>query len=100
MRHVASRTSLGTFGILSLLVLCGVASIPQTQANSVIEKFPTSTSVVVAGWNYPENAYAEDGNSTESYTNNAQQEYADFGFNFNATNTIDKVRINLNGVFS
>jgi len=62
--------------------------------SQVVTKFPTSTTVIVSGWNNPTNAYAEDGNCTYSSTNNAEQKYG--GWNFTTSDipggsTINKV---------
>jgi hypothetical protein len=48
--------------------------------SQVITKFPTSTTVIVSGWNNPTNAYAEDGVNADSSTNGAEQKYG--GWNF------------------
>jgi len=61
----------------------------------VVEKFPTSTSVIVGGWNNPTNAYAVDNAVTDSSTDFAEQEYSDFGFNLNATDNVEAVFLNV-----
>jgi len=61
----------------------------------VFERVPTSTTVVVAGWQNPTNAYAFNNSYTHSETNNAEQAYAYRSFlqALGGTETLDKVFI-------
>jgi len=65
-------------------------------SDDVVTKFPTTTTVIVAGWNNPTNAFVEDGVNTDSSTNNAEQKYG--GWNFTTSDipegsTITKVEM-------
>jgi len=64
--------------------------------SQVVTKFPTSTTVIVSGWNNPTNAYAEDGANADSSTNGAEQKYGGWNFTSNDIpdgSTITKVEI-------
>ena len=79
-------------GIIAMLL--GVfASIPQTQASSVVEKFPTETTEIVAGWYDPTNAYVQDEMPTWAETDTAEQEYSGFEFAVPSDAVIDRVHV-------
>ena len=90
-----------TIWLVILLFAVIVTSTPHAQAASDIEKFPTSTTEIVAGWANPTNAYARDTAYATSSTDGAIQEYSGFGFNFYADDTIEgvwvKTKYYLNG---
>ena len=51
--------------------------------SQVVTKFPTTTTTIVAGWSYPENAFVEDGANAYSSTDNAEQKYGGWNFTEN-----------------
>jgi len=64
--------------------------------SQVVTKFPTTTTVIVAGWTNPTNAYAEDGVNAYSSTDGAEQKYGGWNFTTNDIpdgSTITKVEI-------
>ena len=79
--------------LLFLLAFSAFASIPQTQASGVVEKFPTSTTEIVAGWYDPTNAYVQDEMPTWTETDTAEQEYSGFEFAVPSDAVIDRVHI-------
>lgn len=73
------------------LVLLFVLPTPQAQASSVVEKFPTETTLIFAGWTNPTSAYAHDESPTYAVDGYCEQEYSGFNFNFNETDTVEKI---------
>jgi len=61
----------------------------------VLEKYPSATSAVVAGWTNPTNAYAFDNTYAYSETTTAEQEYSGYGNFLTGVEVIDKVFIHL-----
>ena len=87
--------------LIMLLFATMLISFPHAQAASDIEKFPTSTTEIVAGWTNATDAYARDTAYVRSSTDGAIQAYSDFGFNFYADDHIEgvwvKTKYYLNG---
>lgn len=74
-----------------MLLFAMIASLPQVHAVSVTEKFPTSTTEIVAGWNNATAVYAKDGIYANSTGTGATQEYSGFNFTFTESETVEAV---------
>lgn len=83
-----------TLLLLCLLVAGLAIPAPPALTTSILEKFPTETSVVVAGWGSPTNAYARDDLFTNATSKGEEQEYSGFGFSL-TTETIESVYMNV-----
>ena len=77
---------------LAIFLFLFLFFLPVVKAD-VITKSPSSTRTIVSGWNYPTRAYTSDNSRTYSSTNNAEQEYAGYGFNIPSGATIEKVEV-------
>jgi len=60
-----------------------------------IEKFPQTTTVIVAGWTNPDNALRFNGSYAYTETDLAEQEYDGYGFQMRGNPNIDKVFIRI-----
>lgn len=83
---------------LSAFIMLALLS-PPISASSVVEKLPTSTTVISAGWATPTNVYAYDGNYATTTATNAEQEYEGFDFNLASTVSIEKVYLKVKCCF-
>lgn len=61
----------------------------------IIEKYPTNTAVIAAGWTNPTNAYTFNNTYAYSETDNAEQEYAGYDFSITGNEVIDKIYVSL-----
>ena len=58
---------------------------------AVAQKYPTGSTVIVAGWTNPSDAYTFNNTYAYSETDNAEQEYNGYGLNVAGNEVIDKV---------
>jgi len=83
------------FGFFSFFVF------PANSQEQITEIYsPSSTSMIVSGWNYPSNAYSSDNYRTYTSTDDAEQEYAGYGINIPSNAIIDKVYLGVEGYTS
>lgn len=80
--------------LLTILLIFSFFHLAKVHATS-LEKAPTETTTITAGWTDPENAFADDGNAVWTETEMAEQEYAGFNFNLADSVVVDKVFVYL-----